>query len=189
MTANPPTSPSPIAPSPIAPSPDSPPGESGATSTGPAPGRSPGGRSLVDPAAAEALQGALAAEHAALWCYSLAVAFLPAAQLDQARADAEAHRLLRAGVERTLTRIGVRPVSAQPAYATPQPVTDGPSAAVLAVVTETDALAAWRSVLERTDDRALRQAALDALTRGTLRCARWRVVVGTPPAIPIFPGR
>ena len=145
--------------------------------------------STIDTTASDALQDALATEHAALWCYSLAVAFLPQAQLAQARADAEAHRVLRGAVEQTLTQIGARPVSAQPAYATPQPVVDGPSAAALAVVAETDALAAWRSVLERTTDRGLRKAALDALTAGTLRCARGRAVVGPPPAIPTFPGR
>ena len=144
--------------------------------------------STLDESAIDALQDALAAEHAALWCYALTVAFLPPTQLAQARSDAEEHRVLRGAVEQTLTEVGARPVSAQPAYATPQPVVDGPSAAALALVAETDALAAWRSVLERTTDRGLRQAALDALTAATLRCARWRVVVGSPPAIPIFPG-
>jgi hypothetical protein len=148
-----------------------------------------GGPSTIDTTASDALQDALAAEHAAVWSYSLAVAFLPQSQLAQARADAEAHRVLRGAVEQTLTQIGSKPISAQPAYATPQPVTDGRSAAALAVVAETDALGAWRSVLERTTDRALRQAALSALTDGTLRCAQWRVVVNTPPAIPVFPGR
>ncbi len=147
------------------------------------------GASHIDAAAEAALQDALAAEHAALWCYSYAVAFLPAAQLAQARDDEDAHRALRGQIEQTLTQIGARAVSAQPAYATPRPVTDGPSAAALVVVAETDALAAWRSVVERSSDRELRGAALRALTDGTLRCARWRVVVGTPPAIPVFPGR
>lgn len=145
--------------------------------------------STVDATATEAVQNALAAEHAALWAYSLAVAFLPQASLRQARADTEAHRVLRGAIEQTLAELGARPVSAQPAYAIPRPVTDGPSAAALAVVAETDALAAWRSVLERTTYRELRTAALDALTQGTLRCARWRVVTGDNPAIPIFPGR
>ncbi len=148
-----------------------------------------GGAERFGPEAADALQGALAAEHAALWCYGLAVAFLGPQGSAQARADAAAHQQLRGAAETTLTQIGVRPVSALPAYATPRPVTDATSAAALAVVAETDAMAAWRSVLERTTDRALRQAALGALTDGTLRCARWRVAVGTPPAIPVFPGR
>ncbi|OLT11239.1 hypothetical protein BJF78_27515 [Pseudonocardia sp. CNS-139] len=143
----------------------------------------------MDATAEASLQDALAAEHAALWCYSYAVAFLPAAQLGQARQDEDAHRTLRGQIEQTLTQLGARAVSAQPAYATPQPVTDGPSAAGLILVAETDALAAWRSVVERTADRELRRAALTALTDGTLRTARWRVVVGTPPAIPVFPGR
>jgi hypothetical protein len=145
--------------------------------------------SRIDAAAEAALQDALAAEHAALWCYSYAVAFLPAAQLAQARKDEDAHRTLRGQIEQTLTQIGARAVSAQPAYATPRPVTDGPSAAALVVVAETDALATWRSVVERSSDRELRGAAMSALTDGTLRCARWRVIVGTPPAIPVFPGR
>jgi hypothetical protein len=137
----------------------------------------------------DALQDALGAEHAALWCYSLIVAFLPADQLGQAGDDSDAHLTLRATVEKSLTDAGVPPVSAQPAYSTPQPVVDGPSAAALAVVAETDALAAWRSVVERTVNRGLRQYALDVLSAGTLRCARWRVVVSSPPAILPFPGR
>jgi uncharacterized protein DUF4439 len=139
--------------------------------------------------AVAALQNALAAEHAAIWCYALAIAFLSGPDATRAREDEGAHRELRNQVEETLTQLGAPPVSAQPAYATPQPVADAGSAARLAMVAETDALAAWRSVLERTQDRALRQAALDTLSAGTLRCARWRVAVGEPPAIPIFPGR
>ena len=143
----------------------------------------------LDQTAVAALQNALAGEHAAIWCYALAVAFLSGDDAARAREDERAHRELRNQVEETLTQLGAPAVSAQPAYATPRPVTDAASAAALAVVAETDALTAWRSVLERTNDRALRQAALDTLTAGTLRCARWRVVVGTPPAIPVFPGR
>ena len=80
--------------------------------------------STIDGQATQALQAALGAEHAALWCYSLAVAFLVEPQQSQARRDADVHRELRSRIEQTLTQIGQRPVSAQPAYATPQPVTD-----------------------------------------------------------------
>lgn len=151
----------------------------------------PGGirRPRLDSATVDALQDALAAEHAALWCYALAVAFLPGEQLRQARTDTEAHRALRGSVEQTLADAGERAVSALPAYATPQPVVDGPSAAALAVVAEADALAAWRSVLERTPDRDLRRSALGAMQGGTLRSATWRATVGTTPAVPAFPGR
>ncbi len=145
--------------------------------------------STIDATATEALQDALAAEHAALWSYGLAVAFLGPQQSARARDDAAEHLRLRGALETTLTQLGARPVSAQPAYATPQPVADAASAAVLVVVAETDALAAWRSVLERTTDRELRRAALDALVDGALRCARWRASTDSLPAVPVFPGR
>ena len=148
------------------------------------------GGARLDDAAVGALQDVLAAEHAALWSYALAVAFLVAPdQLAAARTDSAAHRELRAAVEVTLTQVGQRPVSAQPAYATPKPVVDAASAATLLVTAETDAAAAWRSVLERSADRALRRAGLDALTDTTARCARWRAAVGTTPVVPVFPGR
>lgn len=136
----------------------------------------------------DALQDVLATEHAALWCYSLAVAFLGGAQLDRARTDSRDHLELRGAMERTLSRLGVPAVSAQPAYATPAPVTDAKSAAALLEVAESDTMAAWRSLLERTTDQGVRRSALQALTDATLRGSRWRVVTAHPPAIPIFPG-
>lgn len=143
----------------------------------------------IDDTAAAALQNALAAEHAALWSYSLIVAFLPPSQALQARTDELAHTTLRGAVEETLTRTGRKPVTAQPAYALPRPVTDGASAAALAVVVETDCLVAWRAVVDRSTDQGLRQVGLTALTRATRRCARWRVVADLQPAIPTFPGQ
>jgi hypothetical protein len=145
--------------------------------------------STIDGPATQALQNALGAEHAAVWCYTLAVAFLVEPQVSDARRDADVHRELRARIEQTLTQIGQRPESAQPAYATPKPVTDAASAAALAVVAETDCSTAWRAVLEQTTDQGLRQVALSALTDTTLRCANWRAVVGSTPTVPPFPGR
>jgi Domain of unknown function (DUF4439) len=147
------------------------------------------GRTRLDEAAVGALQDVLGTEHAALWSYALAVAFLGPDQAAAARTDAAAHRELRAQIEVTLTQLGQRPVSAQPAYSTPQPVTDAASAAGLLVTAETDAAAAWRSVLERSPERVLRRAGLKALTETAARCARWRGAVGTTPAVPVFPGR
>ena len=108
-----------------------------------------GGAARLDDVAVGALQDVLGTEHAALWCYSLGVAFLPPAQVATARTDAAAHRELRAQIEVTLTQLGQRPVSAQPAYATPQPVTDAASAAGLLVTAETDAAAAWMPWVSR----------------------------------------
>jgi hypothetical protein len=148
-----------------------------------------GGDVRLDDVAVGSLQDVLGTEHAALWSYALAIAFLTPEQVTTARADAAAHRELRGQIEATLTQLGQRPVSAQPAYSTPRPVTDAASAAGLLVTAETDAAAAWRSVLERSTDRSLRRAGLRALTDTAVRCARWRAVVGTRPAVPVFPGR
>jgi hypothetical protein len=145
--------------------------------------------STIDGPATQALQAVLGAEHAALWCYSLAVAFLVEPQQGQARRDADVHRELRSRIEQTLTQLGQRPVSAQPAYATPQPVTDPASAARLLIVAETDCLTSWRALLEQTPDQGLRDAGLKALIDATARCARWRAATGTTPAVPVFPGR
>jgi hypothetical protein len=152
------------------------------------PDASAGDETAGDETAAAALQDALATEHAALWSYGLVLPFLPPELAEAARTDAVAHRERREATEQVLIEMGHRPVPAQPAYRTPQPVTDEASATRLAVVAETDALAAWRSVTERTGQRRLRQAALDALVDGTRRCARWRQVAGDSPAVPIFPG-
>lgn len=143
----------------------------------------------IDDASVDALQGALATEHAALWSYALAVAFLPDDQAVQARLDADAHRELRTRVAETITDVGTRPVSAQPAYDPPRPVVDAVSAAALAAVAEADTMAAWRSVLERTTFQELRTVAITTLTAATVRCARWRQVTGEAPAVPDFPGR
>lgn len=146
-------------------------------------------RAPLDRGSVDALQGALATEHAALWCYALAIAFLTGEQRAQARLDEAAHRELRGSLERTITESAVDPVSALPAYAPPQPVLDAAGAVALLIVAEGDTLAAWKSVLEHTSDRELRRRALDVLEDGTLRCARWRAAAGTRPAIPQFPGR
>ncbi|MBC3190818.1 ferritin-like domain-containing protein [Pseudonocardia sp. C8] len=137
----------------------------------------------------EALQRALASEHAALWAYKMAVAFVPPDWAARARADVEAHTTLRGQVNETLTQLGQRPISAQPAYAPPQPVVDAASAGALLVAAETDAIAAWRSVTERSTQVPLRQAGLRAMIECTGRLAYWRTVTERTPVVPVFPGR
>lgn len=141
------------------------------------------------PDAITAAQGALAAEHAAVWCYTLITAFLSATLDQRARDDVTAHRARRAALELLLTNSGTRPLSAQPAYRTPTPVTDQASAVQLAALAESDAAAAWRAMVERTTDAGLRTAALAAMTDSTVRGAHWRAAAGLAPAVPDFPGR
>jgi Domain of unknown function (DUF4439) len=139
--------------------------------------------------ALDAPQAALAAEHAAVWVYGLAGAFVPdglASQLSEAGVE---HRARRDATERMLIDAGAQPVPAEPGYLLPEPVTDTASALRLAITAETDAAAAWCSVVERgPTDPVWRAAAVEALSRATVRAVRWRATAGiTPPTVP-FPG-
>ncbi|MBV9163911.1 MAG: ferritin-like domain-containing protein [Pseudonocardiales bacterium] len=137
----------------------------------------------------DALQRALAAEHAAIWVYGLVAAFVSNAldsQLDEA---ATAHQARRDATERVLIDAGAPPVPPEPGYLTPEPVTDAASALRLAITAETDAAAAWRSVIERSPaDPGLRGAALEALTGTAVRATRWRATAGATPLTVPFPG-
>lgn len=136
-----------------------------------------------------ALQGALAAEHAAMWVYGVAGAFVPnglASRLDEAATD---HQARRDATERMLISAGVPPVPAEPGYLTPEPVTDAASALRLVITAENDTAAAWRSVVERSPaDPNLRGSALEALTAAAVRATRWRATAGITPVTVPFPG-
>ncbi len=145
--------------------------------------------SQITEIAVEALQRALAGEHAAIWAYSLALAFVPPDWATRARGDIEAHKQLRASLTDALSGLGKRPISAQPAYTPPQPVVDAVSAGALLVAAETDTVAAWRSVLERSSAPRLRASGLKAMVESTGRLSFWRGATDRAPAVPVFPGR
>jgi uncharacterized protein DUF4439 len=142
----------------------------------------------MDGEAADATQDALSAEHAALWVYELVSAFLPADYDAAVQEGRNAHRSRRDATELLLGDAGQNPRSAEPAYVLPQPVTDEASAIAALVLAETDVTVAWRAVLERTDDKELRAAALAGLTDGAVRATRWRRAGGQTPATPPLPG-
>lgn len=137
--------------------------------------------------ALKAVQDALGAEHAAVWTYGLVSAFLQ----QNAAATAEgamAHRARRDATERLLRDAGQEPVAPAPAYLPPQPVSDAASSIAALVAAESDTCVAWRGLLERTEDGALRRTALDAMTTAAVRATRWRKVGGTTPASIALPG-
>lgn len=142
----------------------------------------------------DALQGALAAEHAAIWAYGVVAAFVPGTLDGQLEEAASAHQARRDAIERVLIDAGAPPVPPEPGYLTPQPVTDAASALRLAITAETDAAAAWRSVVELSPversaaDPGLRGAALDALTEAAVRATRWRATASVSPLTVPFPG-
>ncbi|MBB5955643.1 hypothetical protein FHS29_002224 [Saccharothrix tamanrassetensis] len=135
----------------------------------------------------EAVQDALAAEHAAVWTYGLVSAFVD--QQAAAVADgATAHRARRDTTERWLRDKGAQPKPPAPAYLPPQPVDSAASAIAALIAVETDACVAWRGVVERTDDQELRKSALDALTTSAIRATRWRKTAGITPLSIALPG-
>jgi uncharacterized protein DUF4439 len=137
---------------------------------------------------AAAVQDALGAEHAALWVYGLVSAFLPGEFDAAVQESSNAHRARRDATALLLSGAGQNPRAGEAAYVPPRPVTDQASALAVLVVAETDVTVAWRAVLERTDDRALRASALAALTDAAVRATRWRRTAGQAPATPPLPG-
>ena len=137
----------------------------------------------------ESLQTALGAEHAAVWVLSLATAFVSPELAGAVAEGLTAHRARRDATERLLRDYGVRPAPAAPAYATPSPVVDQASAAVVLVTAESDLTESWRAVIERTDDAELRKIALDSLTDSAVRAARWRAVAAAEPLTVALPGQ
>jgi len=135
----------------------------------------------------DAVQTALGTEHAALWTYGLVSAFLDN-QAAPVAEGANAHRARRDVTERWLRDQGATPRPPAAAYLPPSPVSDGPSALAALIAVEQDTCAAWRGVLERTDDTGLRTSALEALTAAAVRATRWRKVAGTTPASITMPG-
>lgn len=139
---------------------------------------------------AQSLRSALEAEHAALWVYSLASAFIKEPRVSSAAEEAvDKHTEHRDAAERTLRDAGITPPAGEPAYSLPQQLTDQNSAIRVLVASETDCQIGWRAVLENTEDARLRRTALDALTTASTRATRWRLTVGEQPAAPAFPGK
>ena len=143
----------------------------------------------LPPETVDALQAALAAEHAAIWVYGLAGAFLPAASRPALTKGSEVHTVRRDATTATLKDAGATPKAAEPGYGIPQPLTNQSSAFTLLVSAETDAASTWRSVLEHTTDSGIRKTALDALTDAAVRAMSWRQSGGQTPATPPLPGQ
>jgi hypothetical protein len=143
----------------------------------------------LPPETVDALQQALAAEHAAIWAYGLAGAFLPAGSRTALTKGSEIHTVRRDATITTLKSAGATPEAAEPGYSVPQPLTNQSSAFTLLVSAETDTVSTWRSVLEHTSEPTVRKTALDALTDAAVRAMSWRQSAGQTPATPPLPGQ
>ena len=121
----------------------------------------------------EALQKALAAEHAAVYGYGVVGGRIGEDRRAEATAAYDAHRARRDVLVREVRDLGGTPVAAAPAYALPFPVPD-PAAAVRLAADLEDRVAGVYSDLVRAAVGGRRGTAAEALREAAVRAVRWR---------------
>ncbi|MFI2435069.1 ferritin-like domain-containing protein [Streptomyces sp. NPDC018693] len=121
----------------------------------------------------QALQAALAAEHAAVYGYGVVGGRILEGRRTEARAAYDAHRARRDALAREVRDRGATPVAASAGYALPFPVADSAAAVRLAAELE-DRVAGVYSDLVRASAGARRREAAGALREAAVRAVRWR---------------
>lgn len=134
-------------------------------------------------AAIAALQGALAAEQAAVYGYGVAGAMLAGTAQSDAYTDWIAHQNARDTLVAMLTKLGATPVAASPAYRLPFAVTNATSAEKLAVFLENGVTRAYLAVVA-VSNPDLRAFGAQAMQTSANRAAAWS---GTTVAFPGMP--
>jgi hypothetical protein len=125
------------------------------------------------PTAVQALQAALAAEHAAVYGYGVAGAMLTGADQAAALADWRAHQEARDTLETMIAKLGATPVAASAAYALPFAVRGAGSARRLAATLEDRVTQAYLGVVAVTDE-TLRTFGALAMLPPANRAVAWR---------------
>jgi hypothetical protein len=136
----------------------------------------------------EALQKALAAEHAAVWGYGVVGAALGFEAREPAAAAEVAHRDARDRVITLLAGRSVEPVGAEGGYTLPFPVLSGADAAALGVALEDGVAGAWVRVLDQAAERSTRELAVEALSAAEVRAVGWRIAANQSPVTKALPG-
>ncbi|MFE3036668.1 ferritin-like domain-containing protein [Streptomyces canus] len=121
----------------------------------------------------EALQLALAAEHAAVYGYGVVGGRIGEARRAEAKAAYDSHRARRDALVRAVRDLDGKPVAAAPAYALPFPVPDPAAAVRLAADLEDRVAGVWSDVVRATGGERRRTAA-EALREAAVRAVRWR---------------
>jgi len=121
-----------------------------------------------------ALQAVLAAEHATIYGYGVAGAVLRGSDRRYALAALNAHLRLRDRLVLMIRDRHAQPVSAQPAYGLPTPVTDLASARALAEHLEQGGAGTmWDLVAAAAPRSNLRALAIGWLSDSAVRAAHW----------------
>jgi Domain of unknown function (DUF4439) len=123
--------------------------------------------------AVSALQGALAAEDAAVFGYGVAGAHLSGSRQAAAERDWTGHNQARDALAAMITARGAVPVAAQAAYELPFRVHDAASAMQLAAYLEDGVARAYLGLVAVTD-RQLRDFGAMAMQGPAQRAAYWR---------------
>ncbi|MFF4056699.1 ferritin-like domain-containing protein [Streptomyces sp. NPDC001668] len=121
----------------------------------------------------EALQKALAAEHAAVYGYGVVGGRIGEGRRAEAMAAYDAHRARRDALAREVRGLGATPVAAAAAYALPFPVPDSAAAVRLAADLE-DRVAGVYADLVRATEGGRRSTGAEALREAAVRAVRWR---------------
>jgi hypothetical protein len=130
-----------------------------------------------------ALQGALAAENAAIYGYGVAGAVLSGEDQASALTDWRLHKEARDTLQAMIAKLGATPVAASAVYRLPFGVRDADSARRLAVTLE-DGVARAYLGLVAVSDQALRMFGALAMQAPANRAAAWR---GSTVAFPGMP--
>jgi hypothetical protein len=130
----------------------------------------------------DALQAAVAGEHAAVWASGRAAGELRERRRDAARRELDAHRRARDGLRRQVTALGAEPVEAAAAYVEPFPVV-GVSGGRRLMAHVNTALAATYSDVAAASEPAGRRAAVASAGEAAVRAVGW----GAEPEA--FPGQ
>jgi hypothetical protein len=136
----------------------------------------------------EALNAALAAEHAAVWGYGVVGAALPADEQDLAATAENAHRDARDRLVALLAERKTDPVGEEGAYELPFPVLSDADAAALAVTLEDGVSGAYVRLLGDAAAPATRELAVGALGTTEVRAVAWRTRAKQTPVTNPFPG-
>ena len=132
------------------------------------------GRVPSAPGTVRALQTALTAEHAAVYGYGVAGAYLTGStQAAAAMNDWVAHQVARDHLEAVLRSLGAQPAAAAVAYQLPAPVRNVSEAVALAVVLEERIATAYLGLVALSND-SIRDYGARQVQASALRAAAWR---------------
>jgi hypothetical protein len=135
-------------------------------------------------AAVGALQGALAAQNAAIFGYGVAGAYLSGTQRSTATAFWNDHRSAGDTLAAMLRARGAQPAAAEASYKMPFAVHDRDQAVALALYLEDGVTAAYLGLVGAASQASLRAFGAEAMQTASVRATYWR---GSALAFPGLP--